>query len=151
MATSTLHGTDAGFQYTPPAGVLTTHALRLPLREQAPTHTQTRRVRWALDKVSRAVVTIGSGAEEISAAIRAEDEPQKLKTLLRHALDGVPVTYFPSLAVPGTSFPCALVAIVGANDEDVSLSPDREGWRKGWWEVTGVWRRLDGGTWEGVI
>ena len=104
----TLRG-DAGFKFTPPGGSLTTHALQWPLRNPQPATVKARWSSWSLDKTEREVLTVGDGAAEIVAGIRFDSDAPGLLEMLEAGADGAELTYYPSLADTGTSYPCQLV------------------------------------------
>lgn len=149
MATAALRG-DARISYTPPAGALTTHLLALELSELEPIDGGSRYEWWSEDKTARSVVTVGSGVRELYATIRCDNQPGELKTLFRHALDSdVTLTY--RLTAAGTAFECKLVAVVGARQGESGVIPDRDRYGFGEWEARVHLRRVDGGTFDGLL
>lgn len=140
------HQGDAGFTYTPPGGVLTTVLLNLPLKDVRPAHNQTHWVRESLDLTTRQVVTLGNGVYEISAVIRCQTAPDALIEMLKHGRNGSVLTYYPSMAVPGTSF-AALLIMAGT----VSLAPDPDRFGFNEWQSPVILRRTGGLTWAGLL
>lgn len=116
---------EARLEYTPVGGSLTTHLLRMELHEPEPVDEQEVHEWWSADKSTRHVVKIGAGVRDLWATIRHDDEPAKLKTLLRSALfDNVTITYRETDG--GTAYPFKIVATEqgGArlrNDRDAPL------------------------------
>jgi hypothetical protein len=133
----------AGFKYTPPGGSLTTVTLLVPIVDRAPVQNQNTWARESLDLTVREVWTVGSGVHEISATLRWVDDPEAVLTMLAHGRNGVTLTYYPDLAVPGTNYPCLLIA-----DGPIGLAPDS---KVGDFRATVVLRRTSGGTWWGIL
>lgn len=137
---------DSGFKYTPTGGSLTTVALAAPLKNLQPSQVQTVFVRESLDLSTRDVTTIGSGAYEISATIRFAADPQALLDMLKAGRNGVTLTYYPSLAVTGTSYDCLLISA-----GPVELAPDADRYGFGEYQAIVQLRRTSGATWEAVL
>jgi hypothetical protein len=137
---------DAGFKYTPTGGSLTTVTLAAPLKDLHPSQVQTHYVRESLDLSTREITTIGSGVYEITATIRFAGDPQGLIDMLVSARNGVTLTYYPSLAVTGTSYACLLIL-----SGPVELVPDSDRYGFGEYQTTVQLRRTSGATWEAVL
>lgn len=150
MATAALRG-DARIVYTAPgAGSPTTHLLALQLMDLEPVDAIARHEWWSADMSTRSVLTVGSGVRELYGTIRCDNQPSELKTLLRHALNSdVTLTY--RLTAAGTAYTCKLVAVVGAKPGESGVIPDRDRYGFGEWEVRVHLRRVDGGTFDGLL
>jgi hypothetical protein len=148
MATAALKG-SATLAYTPPGGTLTTHLLAIPLWEVRQIDRRARYDWWAEDLDTREVVTVGDGVREILATVRFENEPGAFRSLLRDAL-----TYDLTLVYTESTgtYPCRLVAILGASDADETpMEPDRDRLGFGEWECRLHLRRTDGGTFDAMF
>lgn len=139
---------NAGFKWTPPGGSLTTHTLNAPLRQIRPAESKVRFDVWSLDLTSREVVTVGSGVAEITAMIRYDDDAPELLSMLSDGAEGVTLTYYPDLDVTGTNYPCQLVYPSG---DEIQLAWDRHRGVRKEWEIEVRLRRVDGGTFDGLV
>lgn len=153
MATQHIRGT-ATLTYTPSAGGSpVTHLLAVPLSPVGELIPSLRRRRWdwwADDLVSREVVTLDSGVSEILATVRLDNEPVELLELIRDALENdLTVTYVKETS--GEEFPLRIVAVDGAQGDEIALQPDRDRYGYGEWEVTLRLRRTDGYALDGVF
>lgn len=133
------HFGDAALTYTHPVtGQEIVHPLGAPLRDLRPRHNQWRSVRTSLDRSVTQVVTIGGGAYEFVGRIRYDALPDSLLDLLIHGANGVPVTYWPSIA--------STVSYTGQiipDGEAVGLAPDPDRYMHGEYEATIVLRRAE--------
>lgn len=127
MATVAKFG-NAGFKYTPPGGVLTTHLLAAPLRPVKASYTRRKYVRDSLDYTQREVVVVGTGVQDAWFTIRYDNQPTELKTMLRHGLEGVTLTYYPNLTDTATNYPCTLIELNGSAGDDADILPDTDRW-----------------------
>jgi hypothetical protein len=152
MATAHVKG-SATLTYTPTGGTETEHLLAVPLspvRDLVPSLRRRRWDWWADDLRSREVVSLESDVSEVVATIRLDDEPVELLALIQDALENdLTLTYTP--VTSGEDFPVRIVEVVGADGDEVVLTPDRDRYGFGEWEVTLRLRRTDGGTLDGVF
>ena len=147
----TLKG-DAGFKYTLPGPVTVTVPLEMPLRA---IHTLDRGVRfeqWNILGSARDVIEVaGSRIREIWAAVRFHRDLAALQDLVYYGLNDTALSYFPSLAVPGTSFPCKLVAVATATGDAVEFPLDSARFAFAEFELRFRLRRVDGGTFNALL
>lgn len=148
---STIYFGNSGFKYTPPGGVLTTLTLAAPLRDIRAAFTRRKFIKDSLDYTVREVIVVGAGVEEMWGTIRYDNEPDKLKAMLRHGLEGVTLTYYPNLGVPGTNYPCLLVEINNGDGDEAEITPDTDLWFKGAYMATIRMRRTDGGNFDPLL
>lgn len=147
----TLKG-DAGFKYTDPDTASTvTVTLAVPLFRPTPGESDVRFATWSLNRKNRDVVTLDDAVDEVWARLRFHSNVSELKALLRQGLNDVTLTYYPSLAVIGTNYPCKLVALDGADPNTFALTPDSARYGFGEFEVRLHLRRVDGGTFDGIF
>lgn len=145
MATQALKG-DARFAYDPGGGTIT-HLLALPLMDMQPVDGQPRFEWWSANQRTREIVTIGGGVSELWGTIRMDNQPNELKDMLRAAIhEDVTVTYRETAV--GTAFPCKIVT---TDSGEVALTPDPDRGGYGEWQVRVLLRRVDGGTFDGVL
>jgi len=137
---------DAGFKYTPTGGAETTVTLGARLKNLRPIQEEAHYVRDSLDRTVREVTTIGSGVYEVEAEIRFAANPQVLLDMLKHGRRGRTLTYFPSLAVAGTNYPCLLI-----HAGPVVLEPDPDRYGFGEYTTTVRLRRTSGATWSAIL
>lgn len=132
MATAHKKGA-AKFTYTDPeTSDEVTHLLAIPLFELQPIDRGSRYEWWSEDLMERHVVTVGDGVRDIIGTIRMDDEPTKLKRMLRLALrHDLTLTY----SQGGIDYEVKLVAVVGADADEVPLAPDRARAGFGEWEA----------------
>lgn len=156
MATSQYKGT-ADILYTPLGGTQLQHLLAVPLlvTPRQGFRSTRRKRRWEVwndDWTERETFVLGSTAvDEINGIIRMDNEPAALRSLLTEALDNnVSITYRPAGA-SGASYPCLVVGILGAQEHEIVLTPDRDRFAFGEWQVGLHLRRVDGGTFEGLL
>lgn len=156
MATTQIKG-NWDIEYTPQGGSSTVHTLAIPLRRAPDARFKNvrRKRRWEVwndDFTEREVFTLGSTAvDEITVVIRMDDEPDLLKDMLTEALENdVTINIRPN-GSGGTSYPCKVVRIPGASSGEIPVFPDRERYAYGEYEVPMVLRRVDGGTFEGLL
>lgn len=156
MATQQLYGA-AEIEYTPVDGYdPVVHLLAVPLMINPNwgfrlTRRRRRWEGWTADGTEREVFVAGSAVSEIGALIRFENEPSALIELLRAGLeDNVVLTYRPH-GLAGSDYDCLLVGIGDVAGGEISLAPDRERFSLGEYEVAVVLRRVDGGTFEGLL
>lgn len=143
MAQVILKG-DARFGFTPEGGSPTTHLLAVPLMQRTPADVVSKYVWWSEDLSTRELIAIGNGVHELTAIIRADDEPAQLKDMLREALhNGVTLTYRETAI--GTAFPVVLLG------DTAEIFPDRDLYGDGRFEVTIRMRRIDGGSLDGLL
>lgn len=149
MATHHRHGT-ARFEFTPPGGSLEAHLLAAPLLELQPVDRGSRYAWWSEDLSAHEIVTVGDGVEEFLGTVRFENEPQRLKRMLRLALrTGMTLEYYHS--ENATGIPLKLVAVVGAGQNETPLveDPDRRAFNE--WMARCHFRRVDGGDLSGLF
>lgn len=156
MATEQIYGA-AEIGYTPLDSYdEVVHLLAVPLMiNPAWGFRLTRRKRrweaWTADSTERAVFVVGSEVSEIGVLIRFENQPTELIELLRAGLeDNVVLTYRPH-GMAGDDFPCLLVSVGDGEADQIVLQPDRQRFTFGEYEVAIVLRRVDGGTFEGLL
>lgn len=154
MATKALTG-SADFTYTASTGGgVVTHTLATPLlispQEQFASRRRPRLFQaWNEDGTVREVFTIGTPVDEIDGRIRFENEPAKLRTMLKEGLENdVTLTYRPNGST-GSTYPCKLVSVAGG--DRVELTPDRGRYALGEYETTVRLRRVDGNDFEGLL
>ncbi len=154
MATRRFKG-DAQITYTPLgdsseiAHQLAVPLLLSPAQGFRPAQRQRAWRAWNATGSERVTFKLGDPVYEISATIRFDDEPNALMALLDAGLnDNVELTYWPN---SGIYFPCLLVAISGAADDEVAILPDRERFGFGEWEVSVLLRRVDGGDFSELL
>lgn len=132
------------------------HLLAVPVTTNAPAGgfvSIARRRRWAAysaDLRTRTVFVLDSGVDEVVVTIRYDDQPVQLRAFLRAGLDGADVIYR-HYGPGGDEIPCQVVEVVGAGADEELIKPDRERWQLGEWETTIRLRRVDGGTFEGIL
>lgn len=156
MATRQLYG-QAEIEYTPAAGYdPVVHTLAVPLLRNPSWGFQLRdNLRrwesWNADGTEREVFVLGQATSEVRALIRFENQPELLLDLLRAGLrDNVELKYRPH-GPAGSEYPCLLVAVGDGAADAIQLEPDRERYAWAEWEVAVVLRRVDGGTFEGLL
>lgn len=154
MSTVQLKGT-ADILYTPQGGSPTVHTLAIPLlvsRVQEFTNRSNARVfeAWKADLTARETFTIGSVVDEIDCVLRMDDEPSSLRTMFREAVENdVTLTYRPT-GSGGDTYPAKVVS-AGGGPGQVVVVPDREMFGGGMHEVSFRFRRVDGGTFAGLL
>lgn len=141
---------DAGFKYTPPSASEVTVELPAPLWDLHSIEWVNRKSFTSADRKTTHRVTIGSEVDEVTARIRFISDPAAIKAMLRHGLNGVTLHYYPSLADVGTSYPCELVS-VEESDQAIRLGPDADRRALGELECAIHLRRVDGGTFDGLL
>lgn len=144
----------AEIEYQPLVGDAVVHLLAVPLLiSPASGFTATRRRRlwtaWSADFTERETFTLGTAVDEIIGTVRFDDQPAELRELIRAGLeDDVPMIYRPH-GVEGNEFPCKLVVVPGAGQDEIPLVPDRVGYAE--YTVPLLLRRVDGGTWDDLL
>lgn len=139
---------DAAFRWDPGTGVVTFN-LNYPLRHVTPSEVGSRWTRWSLNNKSFETVKLSSSdVREISAVVRFESDPDGFLTMLRAAADGDELQYYPSLASPGTYYPCYLVSPAGSQ---LALEWDQARGVRQEYELEIRLRRIDGGNFNGLI
>lgn len=142
---------NASFQYTDHDGATQTVNLHWPIelapRQEFRVGVNVRRYsRTSLDLTTTEVARIGDGVDEIIGRVRYHSDAAELKKFLRHAADGVPLTY----TTGGTDYPCEAVL-----EDRSGLNPvtgDSDEWFTTNWEVATLrLRRVDGGSFDGLI
>lgn len=108
-------------------GTITPFYPAVPLREVRPVYRVAAYTRDSLDLSVREVFTVtttdSTGAYEIEAALRYNDDPQDLIDFLRAGLHGSVVVYLPSTSSTATAYFCWLTAPGG---EEVAAQMDRQ-------------------------
>lgn len=137
---------NQGWIYDQPGVGSTTVELNIPILALVPGSAKTRYVRESEDKTVIDVTTVGDGVAELSLLIRMQ-APTPLMTMLGHAADGVPITFYPDLGdLLGDSYPCRLVGMGSL----VELEPDQER-PFGEYQIRIRVRRLDGGNFDPLL
>ena len=99
-------GTNAGFQYSTAATSTTFNQqflLAVPLREVLTSYRIRQYVAESLDYANREVFTISTGAYEIVATLRYNDDLQALVDFLRYGVRGVPMIYSTNITTGSTA------------------------------------------------
>ncbi|MEK9505161.1 hypothetical protein [Gaopeijia maritima] len=139
---------DAAFRYTPPGGSLTTVALEWPLWRKVPGRAQRRYASDSLDLTAREVLVVGSGVDEAAGTIRFHGDAVELLDMLEAGAAGVVLTYYPSLASPGTSFPMWLIE---PSADRIDLIAEAARRSRGEWTVAIRVRATSGGSFAGLF
>ena len=155
MASTQITG-NADFQYQPAGLGLQKFLLATPMLIR-PAH-GTRAVvqaryyeAWNDDGTIRESFTIGDDTEEFIGVIRFDDQPDTLRSMLRYGrLEDVTLNYRPD-GGSGTSYPLKVISVGGAEGGRVPIIPDRDTHARGHWEATVRFRRVDGGTLDGLL
>lgn len=136
---------DAGFRWTE-SGQDYLHYLGAKLRDLAPAQSQIVH-RWnSADLTTVRVVAIGSGVEDLSATVVWDGNPWMLQEMLAAGRRGATIEYFPALSSPSESYSCILVSA-----GEVQLAPDPDFWWEYRYQASVTLRRIDGGSWRGLI
>lgn len=136
MASAAKRG-DARFEFTPPGGSSLTSPflLAVPLSPLPDflVHEARQRFAWrSADRSTREVVVISSSKADLVAAIRFDDQPARLRQLLRHALDdGMALSY--KLSAGGTAYPMVVEEVLGG---ELLTKLDRDRGMHDEWEAT---------------
>lgn len=133
MASAARSG-SAQFTFTSIAGMTSPFLLALPLNLLSDWRLEQPEQRWiwrSMDRTGRSVVAVESSRADILAAIRMDDQGDRLRDFLRYAMDGslANLTYKPTSVASGVAVD---IDAVGSGTA-VQLQPDRSGIG---WEVT---------------
>ncbi len=134
MATNSSIG-SARFEFTSISGMTSPFLLAAPLSIlrgfQRVRHAEQRYVWRSMDRTGRNVVTVASTMVDIVATIRMDDQPDRLRKFIRHAMDGdlANLVYKPTSGSGGTT-----VSIDGPTS--VEVVPDRDRGGAGEWETS---------------
>lgn len=145
---------NADIVYTPSGGSQTTHLLAVPLliSPRQGFAFSSRKRRWSAesgDGTVREVFVLGTEIQQVEVTARFEDDPSGLLAVLQASYwDDVQLTYRPDGT---TEFPCYVWDVDKGPNGGIKLTPDRERWGAGEWEVGFTLRRTDGGTFEGLF
>lgn len=138
---------DAGFKYTPDASEITVN-LEAPLRQIRPMRRKTRFRVEAMDNKTIETITIAnSTVHEIRAFLRYSNNQADILKMLSHGADGVTLDYYHSLS-EGTKYPSILIEPTG---HDIEMAMDRDLGVLGRHEIEIRLRRIDGGTYDGIL
>jgi hypothetical protein len=127
---------EARFEFTPPGGSTLTSPflLAVPLSPLPEFETSGGRERFAwrsADRSVRETVVVSSGKSDLFASIRFDDQPARLRAMLRHSMDdGMVLNY--KLTAAGTAHPMVVEEVLGG---DLRVRPDRERGAFGEWEA----------------
>lgn len=95
------------------------HELRVPLFDARPAHTLQVFGGTSLDGSVREAFTIESGANDLLATVRLDENPQSLMDLVKAGSRNTTLTYYPSLSDAGTSFDVQLISPLTPAEVDV--------------------------------
>ena len=127
MATAHRTG-SASFTFTSITGMTSPFLLAWPLElitDHEVSHPEQRYIWRSMDGSGRNVVTVAGAKAHKLGVIRRDDQPDRLREFLRHAMDGdlVALAYKPSTGASGVA-----VDIDAVNEQSfVSIRPDRSG------------------------
>lgn len=127
---------SARFEFTSITGMTSPFLLAVPLSplpDYEFAHPEQRYIWRSLDGSGRNVVTVEGAKAQLFATIRFDDQPDRLREFLRHAMDGdlASLVYKPTSGHDGVS-----VDIDAVNGQtSVRLSPDRARGGAGEWEA----------------
>lgn len=155
MASSQKIG-SADFTYQPSGLALQTHLLAVPLLIRPAHGTRVETLAsyyeaWNDDRTIRESFIIGDEVEQFFGIIRFDDEPTSLRSMLRYGrLENVTLNYRPDGA-SGSSYPLKVVNVGGAEGGRVPIIPDRDRFLHAEWEASVLFRRVDGGSLDGLL
>jgi hypothetical protein len=151
MATTHSRGYSARILFTPPDEAEETFLLAVPLWDLDPVDAGARYDWWSWNRKHRETVLVGDGVEEMFGSIRFDDQPVLLKRMLRLALrHNLDLNY--QKTDGGVVYPLKLVAVVGATSQDMTpIFRDPQRTAQNAWASRGHFRRIDGGTLDGLL
>ena len=86
------------------------HQLRVPLFDARPSHTMQTYGGQSLDGSVRETFTIESGANDLTATVRMDDNPQSLIDLIKAGSRNTTLVYYPNLQDSDTSYSVKLIS-----------------------------------------
>ncbi len=134
---------DAAIRFTE-GGQDYLHYLGSTLRDVTPSRPQRVHSFESADLTTIRRVAIGSGVDEVTATLAYDGSPNALLELLAAGRRGASLEYFPSLANPSESYPLVLM---DASDP----VPDPDFWWDSRYRATARFRRIDGGSLQGIL
>lgn len=150
MASRHLFGA-ARFRYLAAGGILTELLLAARLIDLEPVDVRTRHEFWPADHIHREIVTLAVPVYDVIGTIRYENEPDRLKAMLRRGLYAGSTLEYQDRE-DGPWYPTKLVRVIGATSEnEIPILPDRGRFRFGEYECRIHLRRVDGGTLDGLL